>query len=496
MRTPTRLSDNRMDDQGDQNMDDILASIRRIIAEDPLVTRPVPASLGDAASKVPRTPDTPVAAIAAADSTESTPGLPAVAASPDDDLFEPETLDTDYVSPRPPRELIFRPSALPVDPEPAVRTTAQSPAEVWAAANAPAARMPATVAGSEVGPEVARQVETELPPVLNDVRYAEIVPEPMAAPMSENAPVLDAVDTIGATEFAPAAVNAIAVPDDAQFVTAIPLEAADARMNASIEDLLGALAAGLAQQVPSTPHVETIATPTEPVVGAKPPEVQLAENSVSDDEVPRTVADALAAIAAANIDAIANVETTTSFTDIAAGSDIAEPAPAISVVAAVETLPNGMPLVGGGTTVTSPVTLPDVAIDLGVMDVAVADVVETEAVAPPTIAAVVDLESPAVEAVSVPDIASAMPAMAAGLVAVGGVAVAAAASAAAEPVVAIVEAPQSLPAASATPPMEDAVSSLLRPLIKDWLDRNMPTLVEKALKDELKSRSEPTHKAE
>ena len=38
--------------------------------------------------------------------------------------------------------------------------------------------------------------------------------------------------------------------------------------------------------------------------------------------------------------------------------------------------------------------------------------------------------------------------------------------------------------------MEDTVSEMLRPLLRDWLDEHMPRIVEKALKSELVEREQ------
>jgi hypothetical protein len=58
------------------------------------------------------------------------------------------------------------------------------------------------------------------------------------------------------------------------------------------------------------------------------------------------------------------------------------------------------------------------------------------------------------------------------------------------PVVAEHGLPTVAPAPSALVPQppvtfEDAISAMLRPMLRDWLDDNMPRMVEKALKEEM-----------
>ncbi len=125
-----RVPGKSMDDGSDQSMDDILASIRRIISEEPLATRPVPGALHDGppGTAHPTTQRVPMKRAIEADLPEAKRDFVARvserADAPndlDDDLFEPaHTLQDavsqpDYVSPRAPRELIFKPTSNLVD---------------------------------------------------------------------------------------------------------------------------------------------------------------------------------------------------------------------------------------------------------------------------------------------------------------------------------------------------------------------------------------------
>ena len=54
-------------------------------------------------------------------------------------------------------------------------------------------------------------------------------------------------------------------------------------------------------------------------------------------------------------------------------------------------------------------------------------------------------------------------------------------------------APSALPASEPIRTMEDTVAELLRPMLRQWLDANMPRIVEKALRVELAESAKKKH---
>ncbi len=264
---------------------------------------------------------------------------------------------------------------------------------------------------------------------------------------------------------------------------AVEPEAALAR---SVEDLLGALAAGLAQHVPPAAEVE-----------AAPPEIQSGDDADADT-ARRTVAEALAAIAAAGGHGSLQPDAATASPLADAINDNDD---ALADIAEDETLvADASPSVTSTIAATPTAVEPDAGIAEVVQPTPETGVTPAEAISDPApnaiAAAVVEpLAKPAAEPQTEADIDNSATTPAVVLAALAPAAMAATVQPSA-PVDAVArEATVTEPSPAASRTFEDTVTIMLRPLIKDWLDRNMPGMVEKALEAELKARQTPPERS-
>lgn len=363
-------------------MDDILASIRRIIDEDPIEAR----------HRTPR---------AQGEDRRSGPVVPPLAP-----LFAPLA----------PHELQ---STLNQTPVAVVRSQAIDD-DVLAELLAPAPSAPAGTSQS-ARPRVVVQ------PIVQDMARLDVVEA--AVPVASVEEALIGVETAPIAASLPIGVPTAAAVTELQTVAALPRTDAP-----SAEDVLAELARGLTFFAPSVAAEPVAVAPTFEA----PATVDLvATDTVAADLDPQAVLQSPAEAVAAAVAAVAAVNA------VAAQSGTRPRAATVEA-----------PPFEGAHVELEPVLSAPVPV-----------AINAEEIAPPPLPAPVVAALP-FEMAALPEIADA-------------------------PVAAVPDAPS--PTVSISSPLvpqpaatfEDAISTMLRPLLRDWLDDNMPRMVEKALKEEI-----------